>query len=107
MLCDLFAYPFHRHLYYSILSYGLVYHVYLWWKLWKPIQISLNCDSQDPIIDFDELTSMGQICDHVPDSKVHGANVGPTWGRQDPGGPHVGHTNLAIWGGRYPREMLF
>ena len=34
----------------------------------------------------------------VPDSKVHGAYVGPTWGRQDPGGPHVGHMILAIWG---------
>ena len=33
----------------------------------------------------------------LPDSKIHGANVGPTWGHQDPGGPHVGHTNLAIW----------
>ena len=32
-----------------------------------------------------------------PDSKVHGANMGPTWGRQDPGGPHVGHVNLVIW----------
>ena len=32
-----------------------------------------------------------------PDSKIHGVNVGPTWGRQDPAGPHVGHTNLAIW----------
>ena len=32
-----------------------------------------------------------------PDSKIHGANVGPTWGHQDPGGPHVGHMNLAIW----------
>ena len=32
-----------------------------------------------------------------PDSKVHGAIVGPTWGRQDPGGPHVGHMKLAIW----------
>ena len=31
------------------------------------------------------------------DSKVHGANMGPTWGRQDPGGPRVGHTNLTIW----------
>ena len=30
----------------------------------------------------------------VPDSKVHGANMGPTWGRQDPGGPHVGPMNL-------------
>ena len=32
----------------------------------------------------------------IPDSKVHGANMGPIWGRQDPGGPHVGHVNLAI-----------
>ena len=23
-----------------------------------------------------------------PDSEVHGANMGPIWGRQDPGGPH-------------------
>ena len=33
----------------------------------------------------------------ISDSKVHGANVGPTWGRQDPGGPHVGPMNFAIW----------
>ena len=33
-----------------------------------------------------------------PDSKVHGANMGPIWGRQDPGGPHVGPMNFAIWG---------
>ena len=31
-----------------------------------------------------------------PDNKVHGANMGPTWGRQDPGGPHVGPMDLAI-----------
>ena len=37
----------------------------------------------------------------VPDSKVHGANMGAIWGRQDPGGPHVGPMNIAIWGGRY------
>ena len=30
------------------------------------------------------------------DSKVHGANMGPTWGRQDPGGSPVGPMNLAI-----------
>ena len=35
----------------------------------------------------------------LPDSKVHGANMGPTWGRQDPGMPHVGPMNLAIWAG--------
>ena len=33
----------------------------------------------------------------VPDSKVHGANMGFIWGRQDPGGPHVGPRNFAIW----------
>ena len=33
----------------------------------------------------------------IPDSKVHGDNMGPIWGRQDPGGPHVGPMNLAIW----------
>ena len=32
----------------------------------------------------------------VPDSKVHGANMGPNWGRQDPGGPFVGPRNFAI-----------
>ena len=31
-----------------------------------------------------------------PDSKLHGANMGPTWGRHDSGGPHVGPMNLAI-----------
>ena len=33
-----------------------------------------------------------------PDSKVHGANMGPIWGCQDPGGPHVGPMNFAICG---------
>ena len=36
--------------------------------------------------------SMGQ----TRDSKVHGANMGPTWGRQDPGGPHVGPMNQNV-----------
>ena len=34
-----------------------------------------------------------------PDSKAHGANMGPIWGRQDPGGPDVGPMNFTIWGG--------
>ena len=33
----------------------------------------------------------------MPDSNVHGANMGPIWGPQDPGGPHFGPTKLAIW----------
>ena len=32
-----------------------------------------------------------------PDSKVHGANMGLIWGRQDPDGPHVDPMNFAIW----------
>ena len=32
-----------------------------------------------------------------PDSKVHVTNIGPIWGRQDPGGTHVGPMNFAIW----------
>ena len=31
------------------------------------------------------------------DSKVHGPNMEPTWGRQDPGGPHGGHIDLVMW----------
>ena len=34
---------------------------------------------------------------HIPDSKFHEANTGPIWGQQDPGGPHVGPMNFAIW----------
>ena len=34
---------------------------------------------------------------HCPDSKVHVANMVPIWGRQVPGGPHVGPMNFAIW----------
>ena len=33
------------------------------------------------------------------DSMVHGADIGPIWGRQDTGGPHVGPMNFAIWEG--------
>ena len=33
-----------------------------------------------------------------PDSKFHGANMGPILGRQDPGGPRIGPMNLAIRG---------
>ena len=35
---------------------------------------------------------------NVPNSKVHEASMGPIWGRQDPGGPHIGPMNFPIWG---------
>ena len=34
---------------------------------------------------------------NIPDSNVHGANMGPTWVLSSPCGPHVGPVNLAIW----------
>ena len=41
---------------------------------------------------------MMQAMTHViPNSKVHGPDMGPIWGRQDPGGLHVGPMNFAIW----------
>ena len=43
------------------------------------------------------LMSLAKQNEIYPDSKVHGANIGPIWGRQDPGGPHVGPVNFAIW----------
>ena len=39
------------------------------------------------------MTTLGLF----PGNKVHVANMGPIWGRQDPGGPHVGPMNFAIW----------
>ena len=32
-----------------------------------------------------------------PDSKIRGANIGPTWGRQDPCWSHVGPMKIVIW----------
>ena len=34
---------------------------------------------------------------NLPDNKVHGADMGPIWGRQDPVVPHVGPMNFVIW----------
>ena len=47
----------------------------------------------------DKLIQHGEhhSCRHNPDGNVHGANMGPNRGRQDPGGPHAGPINFAIW----------
>ena len=34
------------------------------------------------------------IADSYPDSKIHGTNMGPIWGRQGPGGPMLGPWTL-------------
>ena len=47
--------------------------------------------------DVCKLSSTLWLVGHIPDSKVHGTNMGPIWDRQDPGGPHDGPMILAIW----------
>ena len=48
---------------------------------------------------------ISRIMNTIPDSKVHGANMGPTWDLSAPGGSHVGPMNLAIWDGYlHPRN---
>ena len=41
------------------------------------------------------INQCGGIQNH--DSKVQRAKMGPIWGRQDPGGPHIGPMDFAIW----------
>ena len=44
------------------------------------------------------LRSYNVILDNSnPDSKVHGANMGPTWILSAPDGSHGGPMNFAIW----------
>ena len=42
-------------------------------------------------------TEQDHLTKALPDSKIYGANMGSIWGRQDPGGPHDGPMNFAIW----------
>ena len=54
--------------------------------LWRESRVTVAFPSQRPV-----------MRSHViPDSKVHGANMGPTWVLSAPDGPHVGPMNLAI-----------
>ena len=53
------------------------------------------CHTWDRLVQSDMLprqTLLGPF-----DSKVRGFNMGPIWVREDPGGPHVGPMNFAIW----------
>ena len=51
-------------------------------------------------VNYDCNTSWWLCCprqhQRFPDSKVHGANMGPTWVLSAPDGPHIGPMNLAI-----------
>ena len=76
---------------------GLLTMVYVPWvsnKGWKPFGCRL-------IWDWWQIARYFQQCFHklcyinvIPDSKVHGANMGPIWGRRDPVGSNVGPWTL-------------
>ena len=42
------------------------------------------------------VLAVNVLTGNIPDSKVHGTNMGPTWVLSVPDGPHVGPMNLAI-----------
>ena len=54
-----------------------------------------------------QWVSRRNLNEHIPDRKVHGANMGPTWGRQDPGGPQVGHMKIVIWDAKLTTDILY
>ena len=65
---------------------------YVWsWRI-----ISLPRHFTSVVAPIHDVISLHDGPGITPDSKVHGANMGPIWGRQDPGGPHVGPMNFAI-----------
>ena len=42
---------------------------------------------------------------HIPDIKVHGANMGPTWVLSAPDGPHIGPMNFDIRGAPFGKAL--
>ena len=48
-----------------------------------------------PFADF-PITLQNKDLSNIPDSKVHGANMGPTWVLSAPDGLHVGPMNIGI-----------
>ena len=69
---------------------------YSTWTIWLQEPYSATWLSR---ITFKRGHGVCSLFVSFPDSKVFGVNMGPTRGRQDPGGPHVGPMNLAIWCG--------
>ena len=52
---------------------------------WDIFATSVGVASPEQSYDYPSVSEVTRM--DTPDSKVHGVNMGPTWGRQDPGGP--------------------
>ena len=48
------------------------------------------------IVHYNEYLFRTVDTDSIPDSKIHGVNMGPTWVLSALDGPHVGPMNLAV-----------
>ena len=70
----------------------------VWFWINTPISCPVFCMNIQPARWDPRLMPLMQV--HAnPNSNIHGANMGPIWGRQKPGGPHVGPMKFAIWEG--------
>ena len=56
--------------------------------------VSLSCIPAEP--SMNNILHENELKQANPNSKVHGANMGPTWVLSAPNGPHVGPMNLVI-----------
>ena len=73
-------------------------HIEVPWRIWvsKSKELATN-DNITTITKHSKVRSIFEEIHCIPDSKINGTNMGPTWGWQDPGGPHVDPMNFAIW----------
>ena len=60
------------------------------------LQLILQLDILDTSCEIGSRWMPQHLTDDYLDSKVHEANMGPTWVLSAPDGPHVGPINLAI-----------
>ena len=68
-------------------------------------EINDSVSSQIFLMHYNDAIMGARASQITPDNKCHGATMGPILGRQDPGGPHVGPMNFAIWD--LPHDCLF
>ena len=61
-------------------------------SLVSPLTSLLACEMRS-----NDWQALWAVVPHYYDGKVNGANMGPIWGWQAPGGPHLGPINFAIW----------
>ena len=81
-------------------KYNLTFVTCMYRYVILPTLIRLNyvtyCASSHSRLRFHAQTIHHKMC-ALRDSTVHGANMGPIWGRQDPDGPHVGPMDFVFW----------